>query len=124
MVGSWHSLMEQDPFDVPLDEKVALLVEATRRMQTVKGLAFAEAATDLYRRRTWLDTSEGTAIEQTIVHSGGGIEATAIGDGELQRRSFPNSFRGTSRRPATSTSGLALAWPTRPSGRPPRPSSC
>ena len=28
------------------------------------------------------------------MHSGGGIEATAIGDGEMQRRSFPNSFRG------------------------------
>ena len=28
------------------------------------------------------------------MHSGGGIEATAIADGEMQRRSFPNSFRG------------------------------
>src|SRR5207253_4156752 len=39
-------------------------------------------------------SSEGAVIEQTIVNSGGGIEATAIADGELQRRSFPNSFRG------------------------------
>src|SRR5439155_13309707 len=31
---------------------------------------------------------------QTVVHTGAGIEATAIGDGEMQRRSFPNSFRG------------------------------
>src|SRR4029450_3566755 len=36
----------------------------------------------------------GTAIEQTTAQSGAGIEATALGDGELQRRSFPNSFRG------------------------------
>jgi TldD protein len=49
---------------------------------------------DFYRKRTALATSEGAAIEQTITHSGGGIEATAIGDSELQRRSFPNSFRG------------------------------
>ncbi len=92
--GTWHSPMQQDPFEVPLEEKMALLVEATRRMQTVKGLAFAEAGTDLYRRRTWLATSEGTAVEQTLVHSGGGIEASALGEGELQRRSHPNSFRG------------------------------
>ncbi len=93
-VGSWHSPMQVDPFTVPLEEKVALLMEATRRMQSVSGLAFAEAGIDLFRRRTWLATSEGTATEQSTVHSGAGIEATALGDGELQRRSFPNSFRG------------------------------
>ncbi len=92
--GAWHSPMQEDPFNVPLEEKVALLMEATRRMQEVKGLSFAEGGTDLFRRRTWLATSEGTAIEQTTVHSGGGIEASAIAEGELQRRSFPNSFRG------------------------------
>jgi TldD protein len=92
--GTWHSPMQQDPFEVPLEEKVSMLVEATRRMQAVKGLAFAEAGTDLYRHRAWLATSEGTAVEQTSVHSGGGIEASALAEGELQRRSHPNSFRG------------------------------
>jgi TldD protein len=92
--GTWHSPMQDDPFNVPLEEKVAMLMETTRRMQAVDGLAFAEGGIDLYRRSTWLATSEGTAVEQTAVHSGAGIEATALGDGELQRRSFPNSFRG------------------------------
>jgi TldD protein len=92
--GTWHSPMREDPFHVALEEKVSLLMEATRRMQTVEGLAFAEGGIDLYRRQTRLATSEGTAIDQTTVHSGGGIEATAIGEGELQHRSFPNSFRG------------------------------
>jgi TldD protein len=92
--GTWHSPMREDPFHVPLEEKVALLMEATRRMQTVDGVSFAEGGIDLFRRHTRLATSEGTAIDQTTVHSGAGIEATAIGEGELQRRSFPNSFRG------------------------------
>ncbi len=94
VTGTWHSPMQQDPFAIPLEEKVSLLVEATRRMQAVKGLGFAEGSTDLFRRRTWLATSEGTAVDQTTVHSGAGIEASAIAEGELQRRSFPNSFRG------------------------------
>jgi TldD protein len=92
--GTWHSPMQEDPFNVALEEKVALLMEATRRMQTVQGLAFAEGGIDLFRRRTWLATSEGTAVEQTTLQSGAGIEAVAIGEGEMQRRSFPNSFRG------------------------------
>ena len=86
--------MNEDPFTVPLEEKVALLMEATRRMQAVPGVTFAEGGLDLFRRSTWFASSEGAAIDQVTTHSGGGIEATAIADGEVQRRSFPNSFRG------------------------------
>ncbi len=94
VTGRWETHIVEDPFTVALDEKVSLLMEASRRMQAVPGVAFGEAGLDFYRRRSSFASSEGAAIEQTIVHSGGGIEATAIGDGEIQRRSFPNSFRG------------------------------
>jgi TldD protein len=92
--GEWHSPIIEDPFNVPLEEKVSLLMEATRRMQSVPGLTFAEGGIDLYRSHTSFASSEGAATDQTVVQSGAGIEATAIGDGELQRRSYPNSFRG------------------------------
>ena len=94
VTGSWRSPMSEDPFTVSLEEKVALLMEATRRMQNAKGVTFAEGGLDLFRRSTWLASSEGAAIEQVTTQSGGGVEATAIADGEVQRRSFPNSFRG------------------------------
>jgi TldD protein len=94
VVATWSSSVQVDPFTVPLEEKVSLLMEASRRMQEVKGVSFAEAALDLYRRHTLFASSEGALIEQTIVNSGGGIEATALADGEMQRRSYPNSFRG------------------------------
>jgi TldD protein len=93
-VARWHSPMQEDPFSVSLEEKVALLMEASRRMQNVRGVDFAESSLDLFRRRTCFASSEGAALDQTTVQSGGGIEATAIGDGEVQRRSYPNSFRG------------------------------
>jgi TldD protein len=94
VTAEWRTPMQEDPFTVPLDEKVSLLMEASRRMQSVKGLAFADANLDFYRRQTSLASSEGSAIQQTVVNSGGGIEGTAISNGEVQRRSFPNSFRG------------------------------
>jgi TldD protein len=92
--ASWESRIQEDPFAVSLEEKVSLLMEASRRMQSVKGVGFAEAMLDLYRKRSAFASSEGAGIEQTITHTGGGLEAVAIGDGEIQRRSFPNSFRG------------------------------
>ena len=94
VVATWSSPVQVDPFTVPLEEKVALLMEASRGMQDVEGVTFGEAGLDLFRRHSFFSSSEGALIEQTVTHSGGGIEATAMGDGELQRRSFPNSFRG------------------------------
>jgi len=94
VIATWSTPFQEDPFTVDLDEKVALLMEASSRMQRVPDLSFAEATLDFYRRRTSFASSEGAAIEQTVLHSGGGIEATAVGEGEMQRRSFPNSFRG------------------------------
>ncbi|HEX8098992.1 MAG TPA: TldD/PmbA family protein [Actinomycetota bacterium] len=94
VTDQWATAVQEDPFTVPLDEKVALLMEATRRMQGVKGLTFAESSLDFYRRRTAFVSSEGASIEQTVVNSGGGIEGIAVQNGEVQRRSYPNSFRG------------------------------
>ena len=92
--GTWHSPLIEDPFHVSLEEKVSLLMEATRRMQQVRGVSFGEGGIDLHRMQTWFASSEGAATEQTVVQSGAGIEAVAIDDGEMQRRSYPNSFRG------------------------------
>jgi len=94
VTASWRSPMTEDPFTVPLEEKVALLMEATRRAQQPAGVTFAEGGIDLFRRSTWFASSDGAAIDQVTTQSGGGIEAVAVGDGDVQRRSFPNSFRG------------------------------
>jgi TldD protein len=94
VTATWETHVQEDPFNVSLEEKVALLMEASRRMQGVRDLAFAEAMLDFYRKRSAFVSSEGAEIDQIITHSGGGIEATAVADGEIQRRSFPNSFRG------------------------------
>jgi TldD protein len=94
VVASWHGPATEDPFAVPLGEKVDLLMETTRRMGSVPGVTFAQGHLDFFRRSTWFASSELAAIEQVVVHSGGGTEATAVSDGDVQRRSFPNSFRG------------------------------
>src|SRR2546428_455412 len=94
VVASWRSPMTEDPFTVPLEEKVALLMEATRRLQSIEGVTFAEGGLDFFRRSTWFASSDGAAIDQVVMHSGGGLEATAVADGDMQRRSYPNSFRG------------------------------
>jgi TldD protein len=93
-VTSWSTPVEEDPFAVPIEDKIALLLAATGAMRTVQGLAISESSIDLWRRTSFLATSEGARIGQTITQSGAGIRAMAINDREVQQRSYPNSFRG------------------------------
>jgi TldD protein len=94
VTATWRTPVAEDPFHVPLEEKIALLMEATRRARSVPGVTFAEGFLDAFRRTSSFASSEGTAIEQTVTHTGGGLQATAVGEQDVQRRSFPDSFRG------------------------------
>jgi TldD protein len=93
-VATWATPVGRDPFAVPLDERVELLLAACDAQRAVPGLTHAKATVDLWRRRTVLGTSEGARLDQTVTQTGAGIEAVAVGDGDLQQRSWPNSFRG------------------------------
>ena len=93
-VASWSTPVARDPFAVPLPERVELLLAACDAQRSVAGLTHAKATVDLWRRRTVLWSSEGTRVDQTVTQTGAGIEAVAAGDGDLQQRSWPNSFRG------------------------------
>ena len=47
-----------------------------------------------YKTEKTFASTEGSYIEQEMVECGAGISATAIEGGEIQVRSYPNSFRG------------------------------
>jgi TldD protein len=91
-VATWSSPCEVDPFSVSLSEKGDLLVSATAAMRGT-GVDLAEGIYQAWDTRKWFASSEGDRIEQHIRECGAGIWATAVGDGETQRRSYP-SHRG------------------------------
>jgi len=91
-VDSWSSACERDPLAVPLSEKGDLLVRATAALRD-GGADHAEALCQVWDTRKWFVSSEGHRIDQHIRECGAGMSATAIGDGETQRRSYP-SYRG------------------------------
>jgi TldD protein len=56
----------------------------------------AEAFARAQLERKVLVSSEGADVEQELVESGAGIDATAVGDGLTQLRSYPSAFGGLS----------------------------
>lgn len=91
-VARYVSPFRKDPFAVPLEEKVELLLRADAEMRRVKGIAVAESNFVAFREEKTFASSEGSFIEQVLTETGAGIEATAVKEGEVQNRSYPTSF--------------------------------
>jgi TldD protein len=89
---SYETPHEEDPFGVSLGEKTDLLLGVTSTIQGVEGVALASANLTFWDTNKWFVSSQGHRIHQHLVESGGGFDATAIGENETQRRSFPQSF--------------------------------
>lgn len=93
---TYRTPYREDPFAVSLDEKLRILLDADAAMARVDGVAIRESTMVAGRERKTFASLAGAWIEQEIVEAGGGIEATAVSDSEMQQRSYPNSFGGQS----------------------------
>ena len=93
--AEYRTPLERDPFAVSIADKVALCLEAEEEMQhadvTVRS-AFVRA----HRELKMFVSSLGSAIEQEVVETGGGIEAIATTEGLFQVRSYPSAHGGSS----------------------------
>ncbi len=90
--ASWASRCEIDPLSVSLSTKGDLLTAATLAAKEA-GADLAEGLLQVWDTRKWFVSSDGHRIDQHIRECGGGVWASAFGDGEIQRRSWP-SHRG------------------------------
>jgi TldD protein len=90
-VGDYHTRVEIDPFSIPVEEKIDLLLQAEAEMRRVQGVRVTQGNLVCLRENKAFSNSEGSLVQQEIIETGCGIAATAVGEGEIQRRSYPNS---------------------------------
>lgn len=90
--GRYETPLAEDPFAVPVQEKLATLLAAEAEMRAVKGVRVTSGSIGCQRETKLFASTEGAFIEQVLTETGCGIEATAVGDAEVQTRSYPNSF--------------------------------
>ncbi len=92
--ATWVSPVRIDPFSIPVDRNVTVLLEVDRELRRNPGVTLAEGAMSFERHRQVFASSAGSLIDQTRYLSGVGYAALAYKDGEIQKRSYPNSFGG------------------------------
>lgn len=90
----YETPIEIDPFKVSKAEKIELLLKAEKAMRDGVDLAKTSATMDFQKEEKVFADTEGSYITQVLYESGGGIEASAKNESDMQTRSYPNSFRG------------------------------
>ncbi|HEX7239112.1 MAG TPA: TldD/PmbA family protein [Longimicrobiaceae bacterium] len=79
--GVWRSPIRTDPFEVPIEDKVALLLAANEAALGVKGTRFVTSSMFFVREEKTFASTEGTFTRQTIYRSYPQMSVTAVDPG-------------------------------------------
>ncbi len=91
---AWTSPCRIDPFSIPVEQNLALLLATDAELRRNPGVTLAEASMVFTRERQFFASSIGSRIDQTRTTSGAGFVAYSFKESEIQKRSYPNSFGG------------------------------
>jgi TldD protein len=84
--------VKRDPHDVPLGERVKLLLDAEKALHVSPLIRVGRAWMDLWNTEKFFYSTIGSNISQTIHQTGSGMEAMAVGEGDVQTRTFPGDI--------------------------------
>jgi TldD protein len=92
--GSWETPVKKDPFAVPIEEKISLLIDCGKALQGPEDVRVSQASMKARSQEKWFYSSEGSQLHQKIVYCGAGVAAIAVSGSDMQKRSYPTSFDG------------------------------
>jgi TldD protein len=76
--GVWRSPIKTDPFDVAIEEKVALLLAANEAALKVRGSRFVNSSMFFLREEKTYANTDGTYTVQTIYRASPSVSVTAV----------------------------------------------
>ena len=86
--GRYKTEIEKDPFGVSVENKINLLLTLDSILSNYKAVKVRTARMICIKERKIFMSTEGSLIEQEIVHTGAEIRALAVKEGEVQTRSY------------------------------------
>jgi TldD protein len=94
VVDRYQTPVSVNPFNVSAAAKLEPLFKADEIIRRNKKVRISESFMGSYKTEKTFASTQDSYVEQESVECGAGISATAIEGGEVQVRSYPNSFRG------------------------------
>lgn len=87
--GKWRSAFTKDPFDLPLDGKVQMLLKVNEAALKVQGVGFVNSSVSFVNEQKFFASTDGSYIEQYIIRASPNFNVTAVdrARGDFQQRS-------------------------------------
>lgn len=92
--ASYTTPYEIDPFSISPSKKGELLLKSCELIMKNPKIKTCEASIESLKEEKLFGNTEERWITQHIITCGGGITCTAVDNGEVQTRSYPNNFGG------------------------------
>ncbi len=89
---TFQTPVERDPADIPLGDRVQQLLDAEKKLHVSQEISVGRAWIDLWNTHKVFSSTLGSRIDQHLVQSGSGMQAMAVGGGDLQTRTFPGDI--------------------------------
>ncbi len=86
--GVFKTPIRKDPFTVPLEDKIGLLLSISKAVRSVKGVNKCHSHMHFRRQRRILANTEGSLIESDVVTSSAFYHATAVDETTAKTRYF------------------------------------
>lgn len=93
-IAQYKTIYEVDPFIVPLEQKLELLQKIDQGLKIAKEVTTTDSNFNFFKQKKLFLSSDGSEIEQEILHSGFHISAIAKSNTDVQRRSFNDYIQG------------------------------
>ena len=90
-IDVWRTPYVKDPFSVPLETKIELLQKINTELMKVSDIKVANSQMRFVRELQFFANTDGSFIEQELLRTAVGYTATAVGEGDMQVRSYPDS---------------------------------
>lgn len=90
----WFTPVLRNPFNIPLNDKISYMEQIDRELRKKKQIKLANISMSFQNIRKWFANTEGSQILQDLMRSGAGYSVFAIGNNDMQKRSYPASFGG------------------------------
>ena len=85
---SFRSVCDIDPFTVPIDQKVGLLLQINDTLLKHEGIKKANSFMLFKREQRWFASTEGSLMDSVIYTTATGYTATAVGEGDARSRTY------------------------------------
>jgi len=88
-VDTWQNPFVKDPFRIPVERQIEVLLAADKEMRRTKGVTLAEGSMTFRKIDQLFVSTIGSVIHQIKMQSGAGIVATSFAGSEIQETFIP-----------------------------------